>query len=676
MVRALCREHERYPLGEACEQARRRRYQPENETLLSSLAGKGEKGWNRAKFASLAQHVQGALFMTPAEGQKGEKGTMSKENMSKEEYREFYASVYRHSLAHILAKAVIEIFGKENVQYAIGPQIADGFYYDFLLPRNLTNDDFPQIEEKMREIIKRREDWTREEVSREEALKLFEGQKFKTEEIHDLPEDEVLTVYRTGEDYIDLCRGPHIDNSQELMNAAFQIKSVSGSYWRGDEHRDQLQRIYVYAFQDKQALKEHLQWVKEALERDHKKLGPQLDLFMFDETAPGMPYWLPRGWKLFNALLDFWRGIHEEHGYQEIAAPVINNRKLWVTSGHWGHYRDNMFLIPGEGGDIEAADTFAAKPMNCPNAIKAYSRSLHSYKDLPVRISQVDVIHRKEKSGELNGLFRVQMFRQDDAHILVTEDQIESEIADIMSIAGEIYGTFGLSYIAELSTRPEDFMGDIEVWNQAEASLKKILDKQYGEGNYEINEGDGAFYGPKIDLKMRDSLGREWQMGTIQLDFQLPLNFDMKYVAPDGSQKTPVMIHRAIFGSFERFIGIIIENFKGSFPFWMSPYQVGIVPIRPEHNEYALKVQKALRAAGIRAEADLADKNMKEKIKAFHNWHDPYIVVVGDREAEENTVSVTLRGNKKMNGVPMEKFIEICRKMNLEHSLELVEKAE
>ena len=347
-----------------------------------------------------------------------------------------------------------------------------------------------------------------------------------------------------------------------------------------------------------------------------------------------------------------------------------------MTSGHWGHYRDNMFLIPGEGGDIEAADTFAAKPMNCPNAIKAYSRALHSYKDLPVRISQVDVIHRKEKSGELNGLFRVQMFRQDDAHILVTEDQIESEIADIMSIAGEIYGTFGLSYIAELSTRPEDFMGDIEVWNQAEASLKKILDKQYGEGNYEINEGDGAFYGPKIDLKMRDSLGREWQMGTIQLDFQLPLNFDMKYVAPDGSQKTPVMIHRAIFGSFERFIGIIIENFKGSFPFWMSPYQVGIVPIRPEHNEYALKVQKALRAAGIRAEADLADKNMKEKIKAFHNWHDPYIVVVGDREAEENTVSVTLRGNKKMNGVPMEKFIEICRKMNMEHSLELVEKAE
>ena len=596
--------------------------------------------------------------------------------MDKEEYKAFYESVYRHSLAHILAKAVIEIFGKENVQYAIGPQIADGLYYDFLLPRTVTNDDFKAIEEKMREIIKRREPWTRKEVSKEEALSIFADQKFKKELIEDLPADETITIYWTGDDFVDLCRGPHVENSQELMSAAFQIKSVSGSYWRGDEHRDQLQRIYVYAFMDKQGLKDHLQLVKEALERDHKKLGPQLDLFMFDETAPGMPYWLPRGWKLFNALLDFWRGIHEAHGYNEIAAPVINNRKLWVTSGHWGHYRDNMFLIPGEGGDIEAPDTYAAKPMNCPNAIMVYKRALRSYKELPFRISQVDVIHRKEKSGELNGLFRVQMFRQDDAHILVTEDQIESEIRDIMSIADEIYSTFGLSYIAELSTRPDDYMGEIEVWNQAEAALKSILDKQYGEGNYEINEGDGAFYGPKIDLKMRDCLGREWQMGTIQLDFQLPLNFDLKYVAQDGTLKTPVMIHRAMLGSFERFIGIIIENFKGSFPFWLAPQQVGIVPIRPEHNAYAKEVQEALRAAGIRSEADYADKNMKEKIKYFHQYKDPYIVVVGDREAEERTVSVNIRGNKKMNGVPLDRFIEICQKMNREHSLELTESAD
>ncbi|MBR1707500.1 MAG: threonine--tRNA ligase [Clostridia bacterium] len=593
--------------------------------------------------------------------------------MDKEEYKAFYKEVYRHSLAHILAKAVIEIFGKDKVQYAIGPQIADGMYYDFLLPRTVTNDDFKAIEDKMHEIIKRREDWMRQEVSKAEALELFKDQKFKVELINDMPEDEIITIYWTGEDYVDLCRGPHVSNSQELMNAAFQIKSVSGSYWRGDEHRDQLQRIYVYAFEDKQGLKEHLQFVKEAMERDHKKLGPQLDLFMFDETAPGMPYWLPRGWKMFNALLEFWRGIHVEHDYNEISAPVINNRKLWVTSGHWGHYRDNMFLVPGEGGNIEAPDTYAAKPMNCPNAIMVYKRALRSYKELPFRISQVDVIHRKEKSGELNGLFRVQMFRQDDAHILITEDQIESEISDVMDIAGEIYSAFGLTYEAELSTRPDDFMGDIEVWNQAEAALKSILDKKYGEGNYEINEGDGAFYGPKIDLKMRDCLGREWQMGTIQLDFQLPLNFDLKYVAPDGSLKTPVMIHRAIMGSFERFIGILIENFKGSFPFWMSPVQVGIVPIRPEHNAYAKQVVTALRKAGVRVEADYADKNMKEKIKAFHQYRNPYILVLGDREAAENTVSATIHGNKKMNNVPLDTFIALCKKMNEEHSLELID---
>jgi len=588
--------------------------------------------------------------------------------------REEFLQVYRHSMSHILAKAVIEIFGKENVQYAIGPQIADGFYYDFVLPRTVNKDDFTTIENKMREIMKRKEDWRVEELSRDEALKLFEGQKFKTELIEDLPADERITVYYTGDDFVDLCRGPHISNSAELLSAAFQIKSVSGSYWRGDEKRDQLQRIYVYAFPSKDELKAHLKLVQEAMERDHKKLGPQLDLFMFDETAPGMPYWLPRGWKTFNALLEFWRGIHDEHGYQEISAPVINNKKLWVTSGHWDHYVNNMFIIPGEGGDIEADDTFAAKPMNCPNAINVYRKTLRSYKELPVRISQVDVIHRKEKSGELNGLFRVQMFRQDDAHIFVTEDQIESEISDIMEIAGEIYGTFGLTYIAELSTRPDDFMGDIEVWNQAEADLKRILDKKYGEGKYEINEGDGAFYGPKIDLKMRDALGREWQMGTIQLDFQLPLNFDLKYVAQDGSQKRPVMIHRAIFGSMERFIGILIENFKGAFPFWLSPVQVGIVPIRTEHNDYAKEVAGLLRKNGIRFEADYSDSNMKEKIKKYKNYKDPYIIVLGDQEAAERTVSINVRGsNKQLRNVPLDVFLDMCESMNEEYSLNLLD---
>ncbi len=588
--------------------------------------------------------------------------------MNKEEFLE----VYRHSLAHILAKAVIEIFGPENVQYAIGPQIADGFYYDFVLPRTLRQDDFEMIENKMREILKRKEPWTRREISREEALKLFAGQKFKTELILDLPEDEHITVYDTGSDFTDLCRGPHVENSQELLSAAFKIKSVSGAYWRGDENRESLQRIYVYAFPGKQELKAHLDLIREAMERDHKKLGPQQDLFMFDPTAPGMPYWLPRGFKLFNALLAYWRDIHEDHGYQEISAPQIQKKELWVTSGHWAHYQDGMFILPGEAED--GSDTYAVKPMNCPNAIMVYKRTMHSYKDLPIRYSETDVIHRKEKSGELNGLFRVQMFRQDDDHTFLTEEQIEDEIADIMDIAEQLYGTFGLTYEAELSTRPDDFMGDIEVWNHAEESLKNILIRKYGEGNFEINEGDGAFYGPKIDLKMRDALGREWQMGTIQLDFQLPLNFDLKYIAADGSQKRPVMIHRALLGSMERFIGILIENFKAAFPFWLSPYQVAVVPIRPEHNAYAQEVCKALKKNGIRFEVDYADKNMKEKIKAYKTWKDPYIVVVGDKEAQENTVSVNIRGmNKTAYGVPLETFLAVCRRMNEEHTLELAD---
>ncbi len=589
--------------------------------------------------------------------------------------KEQFLEVYRHSLAHILAKAVIEIYGKD-VQYAIGPQIADGFYYDFAFPEGVTvaTEDFPKIEEKMHEIIKRREDWKRVEVSKAEALKLFAGQKFKVEIINDLADDETITAYWTGDDYIDLCRGPHVDNSQELMGPAFEIRSVSGAYWRGDEHNDRLTRIYAYAFPDKAALKAHKQLIKEALERDHKKIGKELELFMFDPTAPGMPFWLPRGWKLFNTLLSYWRELHELHGYTEISGPVISKKELWVTSGHWAHYMDGMFIIPGENEDDP--DTYALKPMNCPNAIKVYMNKQRSYKELPIRINQVDTIHRKEKSGELNGLFRVQLFRQDDAHTLLTEEQIGDEIADIMSIAKQLYDTFGLTYTAELSTRPDDYMGDINVWNKAEDDLKQILEKLFGKDGYELNEGDGAFYGPKIDLKMKDALGREWQTGTIQLDFQLPLNFGMKYIAQDGTEKQPVMIHRAIFGSFERFIGIITENFKGLFPFWLNPYQVGIVPIRTEHNEYAQKVYNALKAHGIRTEIDLADDNMNNKIKKFKAYKDPYIVVVGDNEAANNTVSVNIRGNKKMNNVPLDKFIGICVKMNTERSLDLIESAD
>lgn len=586
---------------------------------------------------------------------------------------EQFLVVYRHSLAHILAKAVLEIYGPET-QYAIGPQISDGFYYDFVLPEGKTiqESDFKTIENKMREILKRKENWTRKEVSREEALSLFSNQKFKKELIQDLPEDEIITVYYTGDDFIDLCRGPHVDNSRELLSVAFELRSVSGAYWRGNEKNAQMTRVYAYAFPDKQSLKAHKDLVREAKERDHKIIGKQLELFYFDPTAPGMPYWLPRGWKLFNALLDFWREIHEEHGYQEISGPVLSKKVLWETSGHWAHYKDGMFIIPPEEGENEE-DTYALKPMNCPNAIKVYQTRGRSYKDLPMRINQVDVIHRKEKSGELNGLFRVQQFRQDDAHILVTEDQIASEINDILDIATQIYGTFGLTYGTELSTRPDDYMGDLAVWNQAEEDLKSILISKYGEGGFEINEGDGAFYGPKIDLKMKDALGREWQMGTIQLDFQLPLNFNMKYTAADGTMKQPVMIHRAIFGSFERFIGIITENFKGNFPFWLSPYQIGIVPIRVEHNEYAKQVADLCRKNGLHVEADYSDSNMKNKIKNFKLYKDPYILILGDKEAENHTVSINIRGNKQLNQVPLDQFIAMCLEMKQSRSLELMD---
>ena len=599
--------------------------------------------------------------------------------------REEFLQVYRHSLAHVLAKAVVEIFG-ESAQYGIGPQIEDGLYYDFVLPRAVTEEDYKTIEDKMREILKRKENWTRKEVTKDEAREIFKNQKFKIELINDLPDDAVITTYNTGDDFIDLCRGPHIDNSAELLSAAFQVKSASGAYWRGDEKRDRMQRIYVYAFPSKDELKAHLNLIREALERDHKKLGPKQELFMFNETAPGMPYWLPRGWRLYQELVKFWRRIHVRHGYQEISAPIINNRKLWLISGHWAHYVNNMFIVPGFDDDLtkttlqnielDSDSTFAAKPMNCPNAMLTYKRTVHSYKELPIRYNEIDVIHRKEKSGQLNGLFRVQEFRQDDDHTFVMESQIEEEIADVMEVADQIYSTFGITYRAELSTRPEDFMGDIEVWNRAEAALKKILDKKYGEGGYEVNEGDGAFYGPKIDLQIKDALGREWQCGTIQLDFQLPHNFELTYQDSDGTLKEPVVIHRAIFGSFERFIGIIIENYKGDFPFWLSPYQVGIVPIRTEHNDYAREIFDTLEDMGIRAEADFADKNMNEKIKAFKTLKDPYIIVLGDKEAEERTVSINIRGTKKqLHGIPLEVFYKMVKEMNVTRTPELMTEA-
>jgi threonyl-tRNA synthetase len=581
---------------------------------------------------------------------------------------------YRHTTSHVLAEAVKNLY--PDVKLAIGPSIEDGFYYDFeAAPFN--REDLDKIEAEMKKIIKKGDRLERFTLPREEAIAFMKerNEPYKVELIEDLPEGEEISFYRQG-DFVDLCAGPHLMSTKPIK--AYKLISSSGAYWRGDEHRDQMQRVYLYAFPDQKQLKEHLKMIKEAMERDHKKLGPQLELFMFNETAQGMPYWLPRGWKLYQALMQYSRDVQDLHEYQEISAPVINNNKLWIISGHWAHYVNNMFIIPGKDEDekytVESVDTMAAKPMNCPNAMMEFGRKPRSYKELPIRYSEYDVLHRKEKTGQLNGLLRVQEFRQDDDHTFVTEDMIEAEIDDILSIADEIYKTFGITYRAEFSTRPEDFMGDIELWNDAEAVLKKILDKKYGEGGYEINEGDGAFYGPKIDLQIKDALGREWQCGTIQLDFQLPRNFELTYTASDGSERVPVVIHRALFGSLERFIGILIEHFKGAFPFWLSPYQVGIVPIRTEHNEYAKKVAGKLAANRIRFEADYSDKNMKEKIKYYKNFKTPYVVVIGDKEAEEGTVSLNLRGsNRQLNNIPLDTFIQMCLKMNAEHSLDLID---
>ncbi|WP_081841796.1 threonine--tRNA ligase [Lachnoclostridium phytofermentans] len=581
---------------------------------------------------------------------------------------EYFSECYRHSLAHILAKAVIELFGRENVKLGIGPQIDEGFYYDFLLPRSLTPDDFETIENKMREILKRKEDFVYREVSRYEAFAEFADQPFKKELISELPDNEVIRIYNTGNDFKDLCRGPHVENTTELLNCSFEIKAVSSAYWKGNENNDILQRVYVFAFENKEDLKAHLAFLKEAKERDHKILGPQLDLFFMDATAPGMPYWLPRGWKLFNTILDFWREEHEKRGYQEISSPLINHNSLWMTSGHWDHYQHNMFTI-----DIDENTIYGVKPMNCPNSIVVYKRRNRSYKELPLRLSDCDVLHRKEKSGELNGLLRVQMFRQDDSHNFITEDQIYDEVNAILDIADLFYGIFGLEYRPELSTRPEHFMGDIELWDKAEVELKEILDNRYGVNGYDINEGDGAFYGPKIDIMMKDALKRQWQMGTIQLDFQLPRNFDISYTDYDGKAKVPVIIHRVIYGSLERFIGIIIENFKGSFPFWISPVQVGIVPISEKHVEYTKEVISLLQAVKVRFEAELSETHMNKKIKYFRNYRVPYVLVLGDSEVENRTVSINIRGGKQLKNIPVDDFVALCSRLLKTRALNLAD---
>ncbi len=567
------------------------------------------------------------------------------------EERDEKLMMYRHSMAHVLAKALKEIY-KDELKLTIGPAIDNGFYYDIDMEQSITPDAFKQIENKMTEILKRDEPFTRKEVTRAQALEMFADNEFKCELISELPEDEIITVYYLGDDFVDLCRGPHVESTKYLRGFAFKVDKVNGAYWRGNEKNKMLQRVYVLGFNDKAALKEYVQMIEEAKKRDHRKLGKELDLFFFDETAPGMAYWPPKGFTMLNTLIEYWRGLHRKNGYQEFSGPQLNSSVLWKTSGHWDHYKDDMFVLTDVDGNEQAL-----KPMNCPNSIRIYQSKMRSYKDLPLRYNDVDVIHRNEKSGQLNGLFRVRMFRQDDSHNFVRPDQIGSEIKSIVEIIKHLYGMFDLPYQLTLSTRPEDFMGEIETWNEAEKELKAVLDELCGEGNYRINEGDGAFYGPKIDIKMKDCMGREWQMGTIQLDFQLPQRFDLGYVAADGTRQAPIMIHRALFGSFERFIGIITEHFAGAFPIWLSPVQVRILTIAERFEGYAQQVADKLEAAGIRVEIDSRNESIGKKIREAQMQKLPYTLVIGEQEEQNGTVAVRKRAVGDKGAIPAEQFV-------------------
>ena len=557
---------------------------------------------------------------------------------------------YWHTTSHIMAQAVKRLF--PNVKLAIGPAIDNGFYYDYDIEKPFSQEDLENIEKEMANIIKENLALERFSLPRAEALKLMQEKEepYKVELINELPEDAEISFYKQG-DYVDLCAGPHLMSTGSVK--AFKLLSSSGAYWRGNENNKMLQRIYGISYPKKSELDNYLNMIEEAKKRDHRKLGKELELFFFDETAPGMAYWLPKGFTMMNVLIDFWRKEHKKRGYQEFSGPQLNSSVLWKTSGHWDHYKEDMFVLTDADGNEQAL-----KPMNCPNSIKVYQTKMRSYKDLPLRFNDVDVIHRNEKSGQLNGLFRVRMFRQDDSHNYVTEKQIGSEIKNILELTKELYSVFGLDYVLTLSTRPDDYMGEIETWNRAESDLKAVMNEICGENNYRINEGDGAFYGPKIDIKMKDCLGREWQMGTIQLDFQLPQRFELYYIDEDGERKTPIMIHRAIFGSFDRFIGIITEHFAGAFPMWLSPVQIKILPISTEkHADYAKKLADKLDELGFRVEVDDRNEKIGHKIREAQVQKIPYMLVIGDKEMEEGTVGVRNRKDGDLGAMKLEDFI-------------------
>jgi threonyl-tRNA synthetase len=562
--------------------------------------------------------------------------------------------VLRHSTAHVMAQAVCALF--PGTKYAIGPPIHDGFYYDFDLPTHVGPEDLERIEDRMRELVKEDQPFVREEVSREEALRRLDGQEYKREIVEALGEaegevaaGEVVTLYRNG-DWVDLCLGPHVPSTGRL--GAFKLLSLAGAYWRGDETRPQLTRIYGTAWATQDDLDAHLERLEELERRDHRRIGKDLELFHLEPTAPGMPYWLPRGLRILNELLAFWREEHEARGYQEISAPLVNEKALWETSGHWEHFKDDMFVIPED-----ERTTYGLKPMNCPNAMVVFNIKPRSYRDLPLRLSDADTLHRNERSGTLHGLLRVRRFIQDDAHIFVTEDQIEQEYERIFEIADRFYSVFGLAYRLRLSTRPDHFLGDVETWDRAEAALRGILERRMGAGGYDVEEGGGAFYGPKIDIDMEDVLGRPWQMGTIQLDFQLPRRFDCTYTDADGERRTPVVVHRVIYGSLERFIGILIEHTAGAFPLWLSPEQVRFVPVADRHVEHCRELAERARAAELRPFVDEAKESVGKKIRTAQLMRAPYTIVVGDRDIEAGTYTVRDRAGAEHPGIAFDDLV-------------------
>ena len=541
--------------------------------------------------------------------------------------------IMRHSCAHIMAEAVQELY--PGTQIAFGPATDDGYFYDFELPNNISSDDFGAIEKKMAEIVKADEPFVREVVSIDEAKKIFADQRFKLEHIDDLTDQEI-SIYRHGP-FVDLCAGPHVPSAGKI--GAFKMMKLAGAYWRGDATREQLQRLYGTAFFKKSELEEYLHNLEEAEKRDHRRIGREMDIFMMRDEAPGFPFFLPNGMILKNTLLDYWREIHKKAGYVEISTPMIMNKQLWQTSGHWDHYKDNMYST------VIDEEEYCVKPMNCPGGVLVYASKPHSYRDLPIRAGEIGLVHRHEMKGALHGLFRVRCFNQDDAHLFVRPDQLTEEIVGVVKLIDSVYQQFGFTYHVELSTRPEDSMGSDEDWEAAEAGLKTALEELGME--YEVNEGDGAFYGPKIDFHLTDSLGRTWQCGTVQLDFQMPQNFDLEYTDADGSKKRPVMLHRVCYGSVERFIGILIEHYAGKFPVWLAPMQVKVLPVSEKSRDYAHKVADAIEAAGIRVVVDNRDEKIGYKIREARSIDRvPYMVIVGEKEAEEGTISVRDRTNE------------------------------